>query len=349
MKRIKKKNKHSNVSAKNLGKLLGIADKRHTGKIIKNKHSSFGLLFLLMLTLLPVMNFSNLVLSTQTNSGNVSVTLLVSGPAPTIPATILSPTNGNINTANISVSGTCGPNLLVKIFNNSTFVGSVFCQLNGTFSINITLNAGVNNITALNYDNLNQPGPASPNVSVNLISGAGQQLSPKMIILTDSDYRQINPNTLTNWKFSLKNGQSPYNAFIDWGDGKNQKMVLNKAGDFDFSHSYSEPGKYNIILTITDYLGNQARIQLNVTVNGIPVAPIGPTEQPKQACDNSGNQLSSFGLLRCKIQSSLGQYWIVLYWLMMLVLGIFWLAAIKRRKREDEKSSKRRPIHTARA
>lgn len=108
--------------------------------------------------------------ATQTDSQSVNVTAVVPGPPPTTPATITSPTNNTVVAVTpLVVSGTCGPGLEVRLYDNTTQVGSTICALDGTFSINMSLNVGANNLTVLNFDTLNQPGPASPTVVVTVV------------------------------------------------------------------------------------------------------------------------------------------------------------------------------------
>ncbi len=58
------------------------------------------------------------------------------------------------------MSGICPGDLLVKIFKNNVFAGSVQCK-NGSYSIVIDLFSGQNELVARVYDALDQPGPDS--------------------------------------------------------------------------------------------------------------------------------------------------------------------------------------------
>ncbi len=104
---------------------------------------------------------------TQTNSQSLDVTATVPGPPPTSRAVITSPTNNSTYSVTpIVISGSCGPGLIVKVFINSQLAGSTSCSIDGFFSINTTLNVGRNELTALNYDTLDQAGPTSDTVVV---------------------------------------------------------------------------------------------------------------------------------------------------------------------------------------
>lgn len=114
--------------------------------------------------------FAAPLLSAQVEQGDVNVTATVYGPPPTTQAVILLPTNGEVlPTTPLVVQGTCGPDLLVRVFNNGDLAGSIVCSLSGTFTMNITLNIGSNELTALNYDDQDQPGPNSPAVTISVV------------------------------------------------------------------------------------------------------------------------------------------------------------------------------------
>lgn len=104
---------------------------------------------------------------TQTQQGDVSLNVIVTGSPPSIPAVITFPTNGiHVTTTPLVVSGTCQPNLEVRVYNNQALAGTSFCGADGTFIINIGLLVGRNELTVLNYDTLNRPGPASSTITV---------------------------------------------------------------------------------------------------------------------------------------------------------------------------------------
>lgn len=106
-----------------------------------------------------------------TSSGNQTVTAIVAGPPPTAQAIILSPRNNQtVTTTPLVVSGTCGgTNNSVRVFLNGSLAGETSCQADGTFSLNIILNFGRNDLSAFVYDSLGQIGPNSDIVTINVI------------------------------------------------------------------------------------------------------------------------------------------------------------------------------------
>ncbi|MBI3889049.1 hypothetical protein HY312_00520, partial [Candidatus Saccharibacteria bacterium] len=83
---------------------------------------------------------------------------------PTQGATITTPGNGTgTATSPITVNGICPSGLLVQVLNNGVMVGSVMCN-NGSFTLQVSLFAGTNELSAIVYDELDQAGPPSNTV-----------------------------------------------------------------------------------------------------------------------------------------------------------------------------------------
>lgn len=99
-------------------------------------------------------------------SSSIGVQGVLGSSPPTQGATITIPSSGQVFTSNpISVSGLCPTNLLVKLFTNNVFVGSVLCT-SGSYSIKIDLFSGRNDLVTRVYDALDQAGPDSNTVTV---------------------------------------------------------------------------------------------------------------------------------------------------------------------------------------
>lgn len=173
-KRIKKRSSKlsNNVVLVNSDRLflrkLKLADHRHTGKVIHRWHTSYVVLVILLL----IVGFFLFIGSFRVlaSDNNVSISVIVAGPFPTVGATITNPVDGTVVTdkTKIEISGTCSEDLFVVIRNNSVPAGSTVCTGAGVFSLEIQLNNGENIISALNYDNYNQAGPITPSINVHL-------------------------------------------------------------------------------------------------------------------------------------------------------------------------------------
>jgi hypothetical protein len=201
-------------------------------------------------------------------SGSVGLTGQISAPPPAQGATISFPTNGqNFTDLPVIITGICPDGLLVKIFKNNVFGGSVQC-VGGNFSLQSDLFVGTNDLVARVFDDLDQPGPDSNIVTVNF---AGNNINtPSRVTLTSNfAKRGANPGQTLTWPVILSGGQGPFAFSVDWGDDKEPDLfTVPFAGTIDLSHVYDEPGVFNIIVKVVDTNGTTAFLQLVGIGNG---------------------------------------------------------------------------------
>jgi hypothetical protein len=204
----------------------------------------------------------------QTGSAGLQGT--VPTPAPTIAPTITAPKTGQTFTnMPITVAGLCSGDLLVKIFANNVFIGSVVCQ-NGSYTVQVSLLEGRNDLVARQFDALDQPSPDSNIVTVtytnNQFGGGGV---PLLTLSSIYARRGANPGEQLVWPITINGGTPPYAISIDWGDGKPPTLYSEPfAGTFTASHVYDRPGTYIVIVKATDKDGQTAFLQLVGQANG---------------------------------------------------------------------------------
>jgi hypothetical protein len=149
--------------------LVSTSPHPHTGRSLHPRHTSHGAL-LLALLFTGVILFTNLGTLRAygiTGSGTTTISVTVSGQAPSIGADITYPTTDTMtNSPEIQVTGTCPSTLLVAIYNNGIFAGSSTCDNSGSYAITVQLQVGTNQLQAQDYDGLNQPGPATAQVEI---------------------------------------------------------------------------------------------------------------------------------------------------------------------------------------
>jgi hypothetical protein len=206
--------------------------------------------------------------SDPVQSGSVGLTGTISSPPPTTGATITLPTNGQTFTeVPIPVRGLCPTGLLVKLFKNNVFAGSVQCE-NGSFELNVDLFTGTNELVARVYDELDQPGPDSAIVTVSFIDsrqGSGTRVS----VTSNFAKRGANPGETLTWPIIISGGSGPYAISVDWGDGKSPDLLSEPfPGSFDLSHIYDNAGVYNIVIKVSDSNGAAAFLQVVGIANG---------------------------------------------------------------------------------
>lgn len=211
--------------------------------------------------------------------GSYGVGAVKEQPPPTQAATITTPGNGaSFSTSPITVSGICQTGLLVQVYDNGVMVGSVPCN-NGSFSLQISLFAGVNELTAIVYDDLEQAGPVSNTVTVNYTDTRFTAFGA-LVTLTSSYGRRASPaGSPLTWPLQLTGGTGPYAFSIDWGDGGAAELKSQSlAGLVNIIHTYKKAGIYTVNIRVTDANGVSAFLQVIAVASGkveggTPTAP----------------------------------------------------------------------------
>lgn len=205
----------------------------------------------------------------QSGSSSVGLEGTVTKAAPTQPAIISIPSNGQAFSATpINVSGICPSGTLVKLFRNNVFSGSANCPT-GSFALSTDLFTGANELVARVYDDLDQAGPDSNLINV-IFNDPGFGSSRSRVSLS-SNYskRGANPNEKLTWPITVTGGLAPYAVSLDWGDGTTKLVSRTSAGQFEIDHTYKQSGSYNLIIKATDSNGATAFLQLVAVANGL--------------------------------------------------------------------------------
>lgn len=216
---------------------------------------------LLVTTLVPVARAAQ-------DSGSVGLQGTISAPPPSVPASISLPRDGQtFSTLPVTVSGLCPGEVLVKLFKNNVFAGSIQCK-SGSFSLLVDLFSGQNELIARVYDALDQAGPDSNKVTVNF-SDNRPGATTRVSLTSNFAKRGANQGEPLTWPIILSGGDGPYAISVDWGDGKTPDLISQGfAGQFTISHKYDTPGVYNIIVKVSDRNGGVAYLQLVGIANG---------------------------------------------------------------------------------
>ncbi len=202
-------------------------------------------------------------------SGTLGFEGTVLGVPPTQAATIAIPTNGQTFTnIPITVSGLCETGLLIKIFANNVFVGATQCS-NSSYSLQVDLFSGTNDLVARDYDNLDQQGPDSNSVSVFFNDAQFAKFGTRVTLSSNYARQGVNPGSLLTWPLILSGGTGPYAVSVDWGDGSSAELVsVSFPGVVNVTHTYAQAGVYSIVAKATDINGTSAYLQLVGVANG---------------------------------------------------------------------------------
>jgi hypothetical protein len=201
--------------------------------------------------------------------GSIGLEGTIKAPPPTQGGTIGTPGNGQtVTNGVITVSGLCKTGLLVKIFDNNIFVGSVMC-VNSSYSLQVSLFSGRNDLVARVYDALDQAGPDSNLITVTFNDAQFAQFGTRVALTSTFAKLGADPGKELDWPITLTGGVGPYAISIDWGDGT-PPVLLSEAypGDITIKHVYNSAGVYNIVVKATDANGTIAFLQLVGVANG---------------------------------------------------------------------------------
>jgi hypothetical protein len=260
---------------------------RHTGRLRPHHETSYALLVFLLLLVGGIMLGWSFGASAATEGkGSYTIEAVVTGPRPTQPAIITSPSNGQSFPTNpITVNGTCPDRTLVKIFKNGVLAGAVVCGQGGRFSLQIDLLVGQNSLTAIAYNANDLPGPESPAVNVTLtVPSGGLGFSSELVLQSINYYRGAKPGDEVVWPIEIVGGQAPYSVNFDWGDRTSDLVTRVTAGPFELRHRYKHAGgylgAYPLIIRASDAAGHTAFLQLTTIVND-PSSVAGGQSQSK--------------------------------------------------------------------
>ncbi|HEX8182546.1 MAG TPA: hypothetical protein VF575_03000 [Candidatus Saccharimonadales bacterium] len=202
-------------------------------------------------------------------NGSVGLEGTISSPPPTRAATITTPVSGrSFTTLPVTVNGLCPQGVMVKLFSNNIFIGSVTCT-NGSYSLQVDLFSGQNELIARVFDDLDQAGPDSNIVNVTFNDASFGTFASRVTLSSSFAKKGANPGDALTWPIILSGGVGPYAISIDWGDGKPVTLKSVPFADtLNFDHIYDAAGVYRIIVKATDSLGSTAYLQLIGVANG---------------------------------------------------------------------------------
>ncbi len=249
------------------------------------------------------------------SSGSVGLEGTVPTAPPSRGATITIPAEGAVFTdIPVTVSGLCQTGLLVKLFSNNVFVGSVVCA-SGSYSLQISLFSGKNDLVARVYDALDQAGPDSNTVSVTFNDAQFDEFGTHVSLSSDYARRGAPPGTELDWPILLSDGSGPYALSIDWGDGSPTDLIsVENSGALTIRHTYKTAGTYRVIIKATDKNGGVAFLQLVAQATG--------AVQSNNSKNNSPN---------VKVVTKI-EYWPALA-MLPLIFAAFWLGSRYERRR----------------
>jgi len=149
-------------------------------------------------------------------------------------------------------------------------VGAINCT-SGSFSLQVSLFTGQNDLSATQYDDLGQASPDSNTVTVTYNNADFSAFGALITLTSNYGRRAANPGDTLTWPLLLSGGTGPYAFSVDWGDGTKPDLKSQPlAGEVEIGHVYAQAGIYHVTVKVTDVNGVSAFIQLVAVANGTP-------------------------------------------------------------------------------
>ncbi|MBI3888107.1 hypothetical protein HY310_03515 [Candidatus Microgenomates bacterium] len=144
--------------------------------------------------------------------------------------------------SSIKISGVADPKTTIEIFQNSRSLGTNVSQDDGSFSLDVDLEKGINTFTAVAINESGLKSDVSESYSVSLLTG-----KPKLEIGTPKD-----GDTTNNSSYSVVGQTDPGNT-VSIND---RLIIVNKDGKFSYDLNLND-GDNKLKLIATDMAGNQ--------------------------------------------------------------------------------------------
>ena len=246
--------------------------------------------------------------ATNPQNGAIGLSGRISSAPPSTAPSITNPSSGTtFTTLPITVAGLCTSNLLVEIFKNGVFAGSVVCST-GSYSLSIDLFGSQNVLVARQYDALDQASPDSNQVTVTFNDQVATTTN-RITLLSNYAVRGTDANTPLSWPLTISGGTAPYAVSVDWGDKTSADVISRPvAGDFTITHTYTNAGSYNITVKASDANNVSAFLQLVGIGNG-PVAISSSASNSANSTSKPTTKVVTWPII-VLLGLSLGSFWL---------------------------------------
>lgn len=257
------------TSVKSVHKVLKLHPHKHTGKVLAHKHTSYRVLFFLMLLPIGLMA----LIDQMAGASELMVNASVPAPIPSESPVITKPaSNTTVYSRDLTVVGTCpvvSPAVIITIYDNQALVGSTRCGSDGSFSVPVSLTLGQHSLVATILTITGDTGPSSQPVIVTyaLINPEKEKITtsslgfgaPVRIVPTDP-FTTIHHDGSAVWRGKFVDGQKPYTVRIDWGDGIEDTYTVTDEIEQTFAHDYTKMQTSTIIVEVADVVGDTMKL-----------------------------------------------------------------------------------------
>ena len=90
-------------------------------------------------------------------------------------------------------------------------------------------------------------------------------IANNLIVHTNTNTKLLKPKEPVYLLINISNGNSPYNVYVNWGDGTTNEYVLNDSDEI-YKHVYSNEGTYKIYVSVVDKANKFYENTIDITV-----------------------------------------------------------------------------------
>ncbi len=224
-----------------------------------------------------------LFLATTSFASSYVLTATVPYEIPTV-SSVVDTVGITTSDAPVAITGICGiitPSAIVSLWNGGSLLGATTCQFDGTFSLTINLQPGVNSVVPKTSNIANVYGPEgqavqfiynpppapqppqpapTPTSAPSATNEKPASATPALQVSSPQPFGILSSTGEVSIDITVQGGDTPYEIVIKWGDGKSDSKNVSEPGTYTFSHVYKQKNSYKAEVKVKDKSGNTSDI-----------------------------------------------------------------------------------------
>lgn len=228
--------------------------------------------------------FGALLLASTSFADSYVLTASVPYEVPTQPS-VIDTVGITTSDASVPISGTCTvitPSAIVSLWNGGSLLGATTCQIDGTFTLIVHLQPGVNTVVpktsnianvygpaglpiVFTYNPPPTPQPEQPKAESTELPKAAEkpaEVTPALQVSSPQPFGILTNTGEVSIDITVQGGDTPYDIVIKWGDGKSDSKTVIEPGTYTFTHVYKQKNSYTAMVKVKDSKGNTSDIYI---------------------------------------------------------------------------------------
>ncbi len=233
----------------------------------------------------------------NTSAASASLTIVVDNTAPTIPIGLdlaaaddtgaSNSDNLTSKTSGLTISGNASGAARVELFNGTISLGTATVAANGGFTIDVSLPAGVNSVTARALDAAGNASDASATIQITVDPSEALPVTNLDLAAADDSGISASDNITTQTTSLTITGNAEPNSVVDVLNGVASlgTVTAGLTGQFTYEASLA-PGSHTLTFRPSGTTSTEKASQISITVD--TTAPVAPTAIGLDGEDDDG-------------------------------------------------------------